>query len=573
MNKRKRFLDYVSLGDFSFDSFNVFLNNNNIKLGETLTFATNDLKFYSANALKIVDNKEVIHNLFCFLLFFFTYYSVFNVDKYKNTFNQIKDNVNKYLENVDNDVVLEKDARILDVIVYHRSISTNEIIEYIKCLIDKNESYFNIKEVLLLNPMCIYSNDDSLFDYVFNKMILDKELSIYYVSLLKLFYNPFIDEDKKEYYVAKLDVFSNIIKKEVCNLFDDNSSVLSDDELKEKYNMVSKNMFFNIPKEVYYNDDIGYVFTIDTYGTKYRDDAISVKFVGSDMLVGVHISDIAGFMEPGSVNDLICLNNFKKVYLGNGFSTLLDDNSSSKFSLNKNGNKKVVSLFMIFDKHFQLKDYKLVSDVVKINENLSFQKADNILKDGNNDNNYLYNSLYRLFILSNVLRNENKNKSNYWNHKYQYNNESYDSKIIIDELSVLYNYLVAKIFTSCDYPFVYRCQDEPYYGDLLGKINSNYDFPILNNMFCFSRYSIFPEYHYGLDKECYCHATSPLRRYPDLFDQYLMHMYLFNDKKIIVDDDLIKDLVDYFNIRNEEIRLFKAEHSNGLVYKKGHTPH
>ena len=53
MNKRKRFLDYVSLGDFSFDSFNVFLNNNNIKLGETLTFATNDLKFYSANALKI----------------------------------------------------------------------------------------------------------------------------------------------------------------------------------------------------------------------------------------------------------------------------------------------------------------------------------------------------------------------------------------------------------------------------------------------------------------------------------------------------------------------------------------
>ena len=114
-----------------------------------------------------------------------------------------------------------------------------------------------------------------------------------------------------------------------------------------------------------------------------------------------------------------------------------------------------------------------------------------------------------------------------------------------------------------------------YYNstDLLSRFNMpSSNLVKLDGMYSYSRYSTTPEYHYGLNKDCYAHCTSPLRRYPDLFDQYLIHMFHFKDKKYLISPELISDLVDYFNIRNEEMRLFKMEYNNARSLKKGYTP-
>ena len=92
---------------------------------------------------------------------------------------------------------------------------------------------------------------------------------------------------------------------------------------------------------------------------------------------------------------------------------------------------------------------------------------------------------------------------------------------------------------------------------------------IINNIYLKGTYSAYPLFHNGLKLTFYSHSSSPLRRYPDLYNQFLLHYYIFKDIKFDFDSNEHLYLIDYFNQRSNELSLMCSEYSRALTLKKG----
>ena len=75
-----------------------------------------------------------------------------------------------------------------------------------------------------------------------------------------------------------------------------------------------------------------------------------------------------------------------------------------------------------------------------------------------------------------------------------------------------------------------------------------------------SKYSNMPMKHYGLGVDQYAKVCNPLREYPSLYNQYLLHQFYFKDIFMNFDYQSYLDMIEYFNKRSEEISLYKAEY-------------
>ena len=132
---------------------------------------------------------------------------------------------------------------------------------------------------------------------------------------------------------------------------------------------------------------------------------------------------------------------------------------------------------------------------------------------------------------------------------------------------VLYNYLLSQIAKEHNIDYVYRVQDESYFQNLIKTLGLDLDeatLKVINNIYLKSKYSDKPQYHSGLGLDSYSHSADPIRRYPDLYDQYLLHKNLFKDIDFNVDYETFLNMIDYFNQRNTELNLMRSEYSRTL---------
>ena len=93
----------------------------------------------------------------------------------------------------------------------------------------------------------------------------------------------------------------------------------------------------------------------------------------------------------------------------------------------------------------------------------------------------------------------------------------------------------------------------------------------LKSSYSKATYTSKPVYHKGQNLSSYSHSSSPLRRYPDSYGQYLIYKFLFSENFTTMDIDKwayrTEELVKYINNRNEEMENF-SRHYNYLSYKK-----
>lgn len=487
-----------------------------------------------------------------------------------------RENILVYLKKHDNQILLEA-ANGLDEIILDKNIDVNSLIVLIKDLIDRHEDVDIIKKFINANKESILRVENGLFDFVFNKAlesIRDKSRDIYYyITLLKIVYNSKL---KKKKYFDLLSEFSsenNIFVQELYMIVSGIKRGLTCEEILDKYVIEDTLPEKKIAISKTSTCELKPI-TIDGNRTFLRDDALSIKKDGNKFIVGIHIADAGKYIEPNGIVDLAARNNFTCSYLHGGRRVhMFTPSLENQLSLNKNKVRGVISLYVIMNDSGEMLDYYIKQDDIIVAENLSYLQSDSML-------DYLSNSgfefaLNQLFYLASAL--EDRQRQQYWKKKEASKPNSRfkntKSDVIVREFMVLYNQIMATTMKNEGHPYIYRVQDDEYISDLAkvyGMHLDDYTSRVIESIYLESIYSTEPRRHLGLNFDIYSHSCDPLRRYPDLYNQYLIHHFLLKDKEMNFESEYFRQLVEYSNQRAAELSLMKAEFNREarLIKKK-----
>lgn len=532
-------------------------------------------KFLYSYLPKLKNNEHSINivinviNLICILLSS-NEFSKEEIDVNKKRIITAKKMIVSFLKKHKNNNLLNAMDK-LDSIILDKEINLNDLSLLINKLIERKEYDVVISKIINLNKKVLELDNCKLFDEVFKKTIQslnnDSNDIYYYISLLKILYSNKINKD---YYVLLLDKIKkdDLFYHELYSIINGKMICLSNFELLEKYSIITSPDYLYIKPNSndVFNDKI---ITIDNFNTRVNDDGISFKKDGNNFIVGMHIADVASFIEPKSIVDYQARQNFKTIYTDIGSRISIFDSKLEEYiSLNQGQAKPSISIYAVFNSNYDIIDYYLVKNNVNVQRNFHLYETEELLNGNRRDDQSIM--LHELYNIANFLNHENKTKERYWKKK----NSDFNlnkSEIIVSEFSILFNKLIALISHNNGYTYVYKYQDNEYITELTQKLNiRKCDLldNVLDNIYLNSGYSLEPKLHNGLNEPIYSSSTNPLRNYPDTFNQYLIHSQHFKDSSLPYSDSDIENIVKYFNERKLEIMLLNREINKALKMKK-----
>src|SRR5881397_227462 len=303
-----------------------------------------------------------------------------------------------------------------------------------------------------------------------------------------------------------------------------------------------------------------FIITIDPDDARDFDDAIQVEnFDNGGWQLGVHIADVAAYVEPGSALDREARRRGNSVYLPDRVIPMLPERlSNGVCSLNPGVDRLTHSVFVQFDKHGEVKSTRFARSVIRSAHRLTYKQAYAILTSPPGDQ--LGERLHLAWELAALLRRKRFQHGSLdldfpevkvWVDK-QGNPvklervENDESHQLIEEFMLAANEAVARELKNRAVPTIYRVHENPdpeklaeyrefvlsfdyKVGDLthrtelqllLASIHGKPEEQALKIALLKSlkraRYFSQPLGHYGLAKANYLHFTSPIRRYADL---------------------------------------------------------
>ncbi len=308
------------------------------------------------------------------------------------------------------------------------------------------------------------------------------------------------------------------------------------------------------------------IVTIDGEDTRDIDDAISLKKVGKDYLLGVHIADVSHYVGYRSPLDEEAFERGTSVYFPDRVLPMLPRALSNGIcSLNEGEDRLTLSCLMRVNSKGVVVDREIVEGVIRSTYRMTYTEVTKML-DGDRqtmekfplakDTVLLFEELTRILQKMRekkgnvsldvkeakiILTEENEIKIPNYERAFSYQ--------IIEAFMVLANETVAEYMQSIEAPFVYRVHEKPSeekartfqafakslglqarfqpldvkpydYQRLLREAEGLPVYSVLNRVMLRSmqKAKYAPENlgHFGLASTCYCHFTSPIRRYPDL---------------------------------------------------------
>ena len=311
-----------------------------------------------------------------------------------------------------------------------------------------------------------------------------------------------------------------------------------------------------------------FIVTIDPDDARDFDDAIQVEKSKSGWRLGVHIADVAAYVESGSALDREARQRGNSVYLPDRVIPLLPERlSNGVCSLNPGVDRLTRSVFIHFDKNGVAKSARFARSVIRSAHRLTYKQAYAILSSPPRDQ--LGKRLHKAWELASVLRRKRFEHGaldldfpevKVWVDKRGHpvrleRVENDESHQLIEEFMLAANEAVARELKKRAIPTIYRVHENPdpeklaeyrefvlsfnyRVGDLthraelqrlLAVIRGKSEEQALKIALLKSlkraRYDPQPLGHYGLAKANYLHFTSPIRRYADL----VVHRALITD--------------------------------------------
>ena len=367
--------------------------------------------------------------------------------------------------------------------------------------------------------------------------------------------------------------------------------------IKEAKNMESKNIKTeDISKRVDLRQET--LFTIDGEDAKDLDDAVCVKKndVGNYELT-VAIADVSHYVKENSELDKEAIIRGTSIYMMDRVIPMLPKELSNGIcSLNAKEDRLAICVIMEIDKNAKVISSDIKKCIINVKERMSYTNVYKILKYANKEditqeeiesiNKYMkYVSNFVLMQeLAKILKNKRANDG-------ALDLDVPESKITLDEKGVaidvkkyeinfaneiieqfmlIANEVVAEKFFWLEAPFIYRVHEVPdkdkvdelnkflfnlgykikynkenihpkAFAEVLEKIKNTPEERVISNLILrtlkVARYESTNKGHFGIASKYYCHFTSPIRRYPDLYIHRIISKYIA--KNYNVDQDFI----------------------------------
>ena len=308
------------------------------------------------------------------------------------------------------------------------------------------------------------------------------------------------------------------------------------------------------------------ILTIDPKDARDFDDAISLERLDNGhWRLGVHIADVAHFVQPKTALDREAHGRATSVYLPDRVLPMLPEIiSNSLASLQPDKTRYTKTAFIEFTEQGQRVAVDLCRAAIRSSKRLNYEQVDEFLADPVPWRKKLgakvHDLLGRMHELAMLLR-----RRRMANGSLQLDMpevkvdldgdgrvagahvvENTESHQIIEEFMLAANEAVAETLREKEIPFLRRIHESPEprkmkvltefvteLGYKVGNLEDRFELQRLLDMvqdkperfavnFATLRslqravYSPEEEGHYALASECYCHFTSPIRRYPDL---------------------------------------------------------
>ena len=332
-----------------------------------------------------------------------------------------------------------------------------------------------------------------------------------------------------------------------------------------------------IPNRVDLRDHI--IFTIDGEDAKDLDDAVRViKLENGNYRLDVHIADVSHYVKDGSLLDREAYIRGTSIYLlGRVIPMLPRELSNGICSLNAGQDRFTLSCSMEIDNKGNVISSEVYKAVINVTERMNYKDVQTILDKSDKKILKKYEKYIKDFEtmaeLAKILKQRRINQG-YLNleipeskieldiegkaidvHPY----EIYFSNEIIEQFMLTANETIAEKFYWLDAPFIYRVHEEPdldkvkelnqflynfnlkikvvnekvypkEFEKILEEIKGKEEERVISHFILrtlkVARYEAENKGHFGIASKYYCHFTSPIRRYPDLFIHRIISHYL-----------------------------------------------
>ena len=348
------------------------------------------------------------------------------------------------------------------------------------------------------------------------------------------------------------------------------------------------------------------IFTIDGEDAKDLDDAIRVKKLeNGNYILDVHIADVSHYVPQDSLLDKEAYIRGTSIYmLGRVIPMLPRELSNGICSLNAGEDRFTLSCSMEINPKGDVVDSKVYKGVINVTERMNYTDVQKIL-DKSDDvvlkkyEKYI-NHFELMAELATILKNKRLEKG-YLNldipeskiildiNGYAIDVKKYETSFsneIIEQFMLTANETIAEKFYWLEAPFIYRVHEEPdiekvgelnkflsnlglkiktsgetvhskAFSQILEKIKGRPEEKVVSNLVLralkLAKYDSENKGHFGIASKYYCHFTSPIRRYPDLFIHRVISEYLKDNY------DVGEDFIERYNKLAQDSAINSSE--------------
>ena len=318
------------------------------------------------------------------------------------------------------------------------------------------------------------------------------------------------------------------------------------------------------------------IFTIDGEDAKDLDDAVSVeKLENENYILSVHIADVSNYVKEGSFLDREAIIRGTSVYMLNKVIPMLPKELSNGIcSLNEGQDRLTLSVIMEIDNKGNIVSSEVVKGVINVTKRMSYTGVQKVLDEQPEEDYKPYLEQIKLMEeLAHILEDKRKtqgyldldipeSKITLDKNGYAIDVGKYETTFanqIIEQFMLTANEVIAEKFYWLEAPFIYRVHETPdqekiselnkflfnfgykikgskenihpkAFSSILEDVKGKDEEKLVSNLILrtlkVARYEAQNKGHFGIAGKYYCHFTSPIRRYPDLYIHRIISKYI-----------------------------------------------